>query len=71
MDVTLKPQDLLTTLALTLPRVVPPMRDGRRVSLANGPRIVEGKAHLTSLAHRPDGDGYVVEAAYDDLQAHR
>ena len=40
-------------------------RDGRRVSLANGPRIVEGKATLTSLTHRPDGDGYVVEAAYE------
>jgi hypothetical protein len=40
-------------------------RDGRRVSLANGPRIVEGKASLTSLTHRPDGDGYLVEAAYD------
>ena len=40
-------------------------RDGRHVSLANGPRIVEGKATLTSLTHRPDGDGYVVEAAYD------
>ena len=40
-------------------------RDGRRVSLANGPRIVEGKATLTSLGHRADGDGYVVEAAYE------
>ena len=45
-------------------------RDGRRVSLANGPRIVEGKATLTSLTHRADGDGYVVEAAYEGkLQA--
>ena len=40
-------------------------RDGRHVSLANGPRIVEGTATLTSLTHRPDGDGYVVEAAYE------
>jgi hypothetical protein len=40
-------------------------RDGQHVSLANGPRIVEGKAMLTSLVHRPDGDGYVVEAAYE------
>lgn len=40
-------------------------RDGRRVSLANGPRIVEGEAKITSLTHRPDGDGYVVEAAYE------
>lgn len=40
-------------------------RDGQRVSLANGPRIVEGTATLTSLSHRPDGDGYVVEAAYE------
>ena len=40
-------------------------RDGRHVSLANGPRIVEGKAKLTSLTHRADGDGYVVEAAYE------
>jgi len=40
-------------------------RDGRRVSLANGPRIVEGNAALTSLAHRPEGEGYVVEATYD------
>ena len=40
-------------------------RDGRHVSLANGPRIVEGTAKLTSLTHRPDGDGYVVEAAYE------
>jgi len=40
-------------------------RDGRHVSLANGPRIVEGEASLTSLAHRPDGDGYVVEADYE------
>ena len=39
-------------------------RDGRHVSLANGPRIVEGSATLSSLAHRPDGDGYVVEATY-------
>jgi len=40
-------------------------RDGRQVSLANGPRIVEGSARLTSLAHHADGDGYVVEAAYE------
>jgi len=40
-------------------------RDGRRVSLANGPRIVEGKAALTSLTHGTDGDGYAVEAVYD------
>ena len=40
-------------------------RDGKRVSLANGPRIVEGTAKLTSLTHRPDGDGYVVEATYE------
>ena len=40
-------------------------RDGRRVSLANGPRIVDGTAKLTSLTHRADGDGYVVEAAYE------
>jgi hypothetical protein len=40
-------------------------RDGRRVSLANGPRIVEGTGKLTSLAHRPDGDGYLVDAAYE------
>jgi hypothetical protein len=40
-------------------------RDGRRVSLANGPRIVEGEAKLTSLTHRPDGEGYIVEAAYE------
>jgi hypothetical protein len=37
-------------------------RDGQSVSLANGPRIVEGTAKLTALAHRRDGDGYVVEA---------
>ncbi|HEX9092726.1 MAG TPA: glycoside hydrolase family 2 TIM barrel-domain containing protein, partial [Coriobacteriia bacterium] len=40
-------------------------RDGRHVSLANGPRIVDGTATLTSLTHGPDGGGYVVEAAYD------
>jgi Beta galactosidase small chain/Domain of unknown function (DUF4981) len=40
-------------------------RDGRRVSLANGPRIIDGNATLTSLVHRPEGDGYVVEAAYE------
>ena len=40
-------------------------RNGRHVSLANGPRIVEGQAALTALTHRPDGDGYVVEAAYE------
>ena len=40
-------------------------RSGRHVSLANGPRIVEGQAALTALTHRPDGDGYVVEATYD------
>ena len=40
-------------------------RDGRHVSLANGPRIVEGTAQLTVLTHRPDGDGYVVEATYE------
>ncbi len=40
-------------------------RDGRRVSLANGPRIVEGAATLSSLAHRADGDGYLVEASYE------
>jgi hypothetical protein len=40
-------------------------REGRHVSLANGPRIVEGTARLTALAHHPDGDGYVVEAAYE------
>ena len=40
-------------------------RDGRHVSLANGPRIVEGTAKLTSLTHRADGDGYLVEAAYE------
>jgi hypothetical protein len=47
-------------------------RDGQHVSLANGPRIVEGKAALTSLTHRADGDGYVVEAAYEgELKAVR
>jgi hypothetical protein len=40
-------------------------RDGRHVSLANGPRIVDGKATLSSLTHGPDGDGYFVEASYD------
>jgi hypothetical protein len=40
-------------------------RDGRPISLANGPRIVEGTGNLTSFAHRPDGGGYVVEAAYE------
>ena len=46
-------------------RLVSVEHDGRRVSLANGPRIVEGEAKLTSLTHRPDGDGYLVEASYD------
>ena len=40
-------------------------RDGKLVSLANGPRIVEGTVTVTELTHRPDGDGYVVEATYD------
>ena len=40
-------------------------RDGKPVSLTNGPRIVEGTATLTELTHRADGDGYVVEATYD------
>jgi hypothetical protein len=40
-------------------------RAGRSVSLTNGPRIVDGNATLTRIAHRPEGDGYVVEAAYD------
>lgn len=37
---------------------------GRPVSLSGGPRIVEAKATLASLAHRRDGDGHVVEASY-------
>ena len=41
------------------------VRDGKPVSLTNGPRILEGVATLTSLTHRADGDGYVVEATYD------
>jgi hypothetical protein len=40
-------------------------RGGRRVSLANGPRIVEGEAKLASLAHGGNGDGYLVEAVYE------
>ena len=47
-------------------------RDGRHVSLAHGPRVVEGSATLTSLTHRADGDGYLVEAAYEgELKAAR
>jgi hypothetical protein len=40
-------------------------RDGRAVSLANGPRVVDGNATLTSIIHRADGDGYLVEATYE------
>jgi hypothetical protein len=41
-------------------------RDGRPVSLANGPRVVEGSAALAAIDHRPDGDGgHVVEARYE------
>jgi hypothetical protein len=45
-------------------RLVRVERDGQRVSLADGPRIVDGTAKLTSLTQRADGDGWLVEAAY-------
>jgi hypothetical protein len=45
-------------------------RDGRRASLGNGPRILEGKARLSSLTHRADGDGHLVEAAYEGNLEH-
>ncbi|MEI6945592.1 glycoside hydrolase family 2 TIM barrel-domain containing protein [Paraflavisolibacter sp. H34] len=35
-----------------------------KLSLGNGPVLVSGKAAFTGLKHYPEGDAYVVEAAY-------
>ncbi|MEO8562232.1 MAG: glycoside hydrolase family 2 TIM barrel-domain containing protein [bacterium] len=44
-------------------------RDGKTVSLRDGPRLVEGEAKLTSIAQRTEGNDVVVEARYEgDLQ---
>ena len=44
-------------------------RNGKAVSLHDGPRLVEGTATLTSITQRTDGNDVVVEARYDgDLQ---
>jgi hypothetical protein len=39
-------------------------RDGKALSLRNGPRVVHGTGTLASLRHFAEGDAYVVEAAY-------
>jgi hypothetical protein len=38
---------------------------GAPISFGNGPRAAPGEARLTSLTHRADEGGYVVEAGYD------
>jgi hypothetical protein len=46
-------------------RLVSVERDGRAVSLSNGPRTVDGTAKLVTLTHGPDGDGYSVDSTYE------
>jgi hypothetical protein len=40
-------------------------RSGRVYSLTNGPNPVTGQSTLSRVRHYPDGDAYVVDAAYD------
>ncbi|PYP79363.1 MAG: glycoside hydrolase family 2 [Gemmatimonadetes bacterium] len=40
-------------------------RDGKSISLTDGPRLVEGTATLRSISTRVDGNDTVIEALYD------
>jgi hypothetical protein len=40
-------------------------REGKSLSLRDGPRLVEGTATFKSIAQRAEGNDYVVEASYD------
>jgi hypothetical protein len=64
-SVTLEAGGTRVTIDRATGRLASVDRDGRHVSLASGPRIVEGEAKLRSLTHGPDGDGYAVEASYE------
>jgi hypothetical protein len=53
----------------TTGRLASMSRDGKTVSLHDGPRLVEGEAKLTSIVQRAEGNDVVIEARYDgDLQ---
>lgn len=49
----------------TTGRLVRLVRDGRAVSLTDGPRLVEGTATFKSIEQRVDGNDVVIEAKYD------
>ncbi|MEO6527086.1 MAG: glycoside hydrolase family 2 TIM barrel-domain containing protein [Gemmatimonadaceae bacterium] len=48
----------------TTGRLASMSRDGKSVSLKDGPRLVEGTAALTSISERTEGTDVVVEARY-------
>jgi Glycosyl hydrolases family 2, TIM barrel domain/Glycosyl hydrolases family 2, sugar binding domain/Glycosyl hydrolases family 2/Beta galactosidase small chain len=52
-------------IAKSTARLLGVRRDGTSISIANGPRPVEGDATLKALRHVADGDAQVVEAELD------
>ncbi len=46
-------------------RLVSAAVGGKRLALADGPRILGGEAKLTGIRHGAEADGYTVEARYD------
>ncbi|MHC4117245.1 MAG: glycoside hydrolase family 2 TIM barrel-domain containing protein [Planctomycetota bacterium] len=41
-------------------------KDGAKISLASGPRLVTGASKLTELKHHRDGNDVFIEASYDE-----